>query len=80
MTAMNPLPAPFITGKTDAERFSNAVRKVLTTIKQDAMKTAARPQPKAIPVEVVPLVAIPKPVLKRALLHPKRAKKVQPAR
>jgi hypothetical protein len=43
---MNPLPAPIVPGKTDAERFNNALRKVMRTIKQDAMKTRAKPQPK----------------------------------
>lgn len=28
---MNPLPAPVVPGKTDAERFNNALRKVLST-------------------------------------------------
>ena len=36
---MNPRPAPIIPCKTDAERFNNALRKVLST--------PAKPQPKA---------------------------------
>lgn len=32
---MKPLPAPHVPGKTDFERFDNAVRQVLTGIRRD---------------------------------------------
>ena len=35
---MKPAPAPDVPGKTDAERFDNAVRKMLTVSKQDLLK------------------------------------------
>ena len=68
---MNPLPAPVVPGKTESERFQNALHKVF-----DAPKTAARKTEAVIPVEVVPLAAIPEPILKRA----KGVKKAHPAR
>ncbi len=42
VTAMNPLPAPIVPGKTDSERFQNALRKVFTT----PVKSQAKPRPK----------------------------------
>jgi hypothetical protein len=44
---MNPLPAPTIPGKTDAERFNNALRKVFQHSKQTPPKAEANPQPKS---------------------------------
>jgi hypothetical protein len=38
---MKPLPAPDVPGNTDAERFDNAVRKVLTVSKTDLLKAEA---------------------------------------
>ena len=38
---MKPEPAPDIPGKTDFERFDNAVRKVLTVSKKDILKEEA---------------------------------------
>lgn len=35
---MKPLPAPNIPGKTEFERFDNAVRKILTVSKQDVLR------------------------------------------
>ncbi|HTB97879.1 MAG TPA: hypothetical protein VK716_12780 [Terracidiphilus sp.] len=32
---MNPLPAPIVPGKTEAERFDNALRKVLSVPKEE---------------------------------------------
>jgi len=42
---MKPTPAPHVPGKTEWERFDNAMRKVLSVSKQDAMK-AGKPRPK----------------------------------
>jgi hypothetical protein len=47
VSAMNPLPAPVVPGKTDAERFNNALRKVFGASKRAATKTEVKPQPKA---------------------------------
>jgi hypothetical protein len=35
---MKPLPAPHVPGKTDFERFDNAVRQVLTVSKEELLK------------------------------------------
>jgi len=35
---MKPLPAPAIPGKTDFQRFDNAVRKILTVSKEELLK------------------------------------------
>jgi hypothetical protein len=35
---MKPLPAPDVPGNTDAERFDNALRKILTVSKADLLK------------------------------------------
>jgi hypothetical protein len=43
---MNPHPAPILPGKTDAERFENALRKVFEHSKQAPAKAKAKPQPK----------------------------------
>jgi len=39
---MKPLPAPYVPGNTDAERFDNAVRKFLTVSKADFLQAEAR--------------------------------------
>ena len=39
---MKPLPAPAIPGKTEFERFDNAMRQVLTVSKADLLKREAR--------------------------------------
>jgi hypothetical protein len=39
---MKPQPAPHVPGNTEAERFDNAVRKMLTVSKQDYLKEEAR--------------------------------------
>ena len=39
---MNPLPAPKIPGKTEFERFDNAVRQVLSVPKEQLLKQEAR--------------------------------------
>jgi hypothetical protein len=39
---MKPLPAPNVTGSTDAERVDNAVRRFFTVSKQDFLKAEAR--------------------------------------
>jgi hypothetical protein len=39
---MKPLPAPDIPGKTESERFSNALRHVFTVSKDDLLKKEAR--------------------------------------
>jgi len=39
---MNPLPAPKVPGKTEFERFDNAVRQVLTVSKEELLKREAR--------------------------------------
>jgi hypothetical protein len=38
---MNPLPAPKIPGKTEFERFDNAVRQVLTVSKEELLRREA---------------------------------------
>ena len=38
---MKPLPAPNVAGKTEFERFDNAVRKILTVSKQDVLRREA---------------------------------------
>jgi len=39
---MRPLPPPHIPGKTEFERFDNAVRKVLTVSKEELLKREAQ--------------------------------------
>ncbi|HYU45771.1 MAG TPA: hypothetical protein VEK84_06290 [Terriglobales bacterium] len=39
---MKPLPAPNVPGKTDFERFDNAMRQVLTVSKADLLKREAQ--------------------------------------
>jgi hypothetical protein len=39
---MKPLPAPNVPGKTEAERFDNALRHVFTVSKDDLLKKEAR--------------------------------------
>jgi hypothetical protein len=39
---MKPLPAPNVPGKTEFERFDNAVRQVLTVSKSELLKREAR--------------------------------------
>ena len=39
---MNPLPAPKVPGKTEFERFDNAVRQVLSVPKEAVLKQEAR--------------------------------------
>jgi len=39
---MNPLPAPKVPGKTEFERFDNAVRQVLSVSKDELLKQEAR--------------------------------------
>jgi len=39
---MKPLPAPNVSGNTEAERMSNALRMVLTVSKKDLLKKEAR--------------------------------------
>lgn len=41
-TQMKPAPAPKVPGKTEAERFDNALRKVLTVSKADLLKAEAK--------------------------------------
>jgi hypothetical protein len=43
---MKPLPAPHVPGKTEFERFDNAVRRVLTVSKEELLKREAREQDK----------------------------------
>jgi len=38
---MKPLPAPNVPGKTEFERFDNAVRRILTVSKQDVLRREA---------------------------------------
>jgi hypothetical protein len=38
---MKPLPAPNVPGKTEFERFDNAVRQILTVSKADVLKREA---------------------------------------
>jgi hypothetical protein len=49
---MKPLPAPSVPGKTEFERFDNAVRRILTVSKQDVIRRESEqktqaPKPKA---------------------------------
>jgi hypothetical protein len=44
---MKPLPPPDVTGKTEFERFDNAVRQVLTVSKEELLKREAREKRKA---------------------------------
>lgn len=44
---MKPLPAPTIPGKTDFERFDNAVRQVLTVSKTELLKREEKEKNKA---------------------------------
>jgi hypothetical protein len=39
---MKPLPAPHVPGKTEFERFDNAVRQVLSVPKEELLKQEAR--------------------------------------
>ena len=39
---MKPLPAPHVSGKTEFERFDNAVRQILTVSKEDLLKREAQ--------------------------------------
>jgi hypothetical protein len=39
---MKPLPTPHVPGKTDFERFDNAVRQVLTVSKTELLKREAK--------------------------------------
>ena len=39
---MNPLPAPKVPGKTEFERFDNAVRQVFTISKEELLRREAR--------------------------------------
>ena len=39
---MKPLPAPHVPGKTEFERFDNAVRQVLTVSKEELLKREER--------------------------------------
>jgi hypothetical protein len=39
---MKPLPAPHVSGKTEAERFDNAVRKIFSVSKKDLLKREAK--------------------------------------
>jgi hypothetical protein len=39
---MKPLPPPHVPGKTEFERFDNAVRQVLTVSKEDLLKKEAQ--------------------------------------
>jgi len=39
---MRPLPAPHVPGKTEFERFDNAVRQVLTVSKEELLKREER--------------------------------------
>ena len=43
---MKPIPPPQVPGKTDFERFDNAVRQVLTVSKQDLLKREEREKQK----------------------------------
>jgi hypothetical protein len=38
---MKPLPAPYVPGKTEFERFDNAVRQVLTVSKEELLRREA---------------------------------------
>ncbi|MHB8215841.1 MAG: hypothetical protein ACYDDS_07155 [Candidatus Sulfotelmatobacter sp.] len=43
---MKPLPAPHVPGKTEFERFDNAMRQVLTVSKEELLKREQREQDK----------------------------------
>ena len=43
---MKPLPAPNVPGKTDYERFDNAVRQVLTVSKEELLRREEREKQK----------------------------------
>jgi hypothetical protein len=43
---MKPLPAPEVPGKTEFERFDNAVRQVLTVSKEELLKREEREKQK----------------------------------
>jgi hypothetical protein len=43
---VKPLPAPEVPGKTEFERFDNAVRQVLTVSKEELLKREAREKSK----------------------------------
>jgi hypothetical protein len=43
---MKPLPAPHIPGKTEFERFDNAMRQVLTVSKEELLKREEREKDK----------------------------------
>jgi hypothetical protein len=45
---MKPLPAPNVPGKTEYERFDNALRQVLSVSKEDLLKMEAREKRKGI--------------------------------
>lgn len=42
VSAMNPLPAPVVPGKTEAERFNNALRKVFEAQPKTAFEKALK--------------------------------------
>jgi len=44
LAGMKPLPAPHVPGKTDFQRFDNAVRQVLTVSKSELLKREQREQ------------------------------------
>lgn len=43
---MNPLPPPPVAGKTEWERFNNAIRKIIHAPKQTVIKPESKPHPK----------------------------------
>jgi hypothetical protein len=43
---MKPLPAPDVPGRTERERFDNAMRQILTVSKEDILKKEAQEQRK----------------------------------
>ena len=51
---MNPLPAPIVPGKTDAKRFDNALRKILST-PRSKKPLCPKPPAKSKPIPHVPL-------------------------
>jgi hypothetical protein len=51
---MKPLPAPNIPGKTEFERFDNAVRKVLTVSKEELLRREQRENPKRVKTDSKP--------------------------
>jgi len=44
---MKPLPTPYVPGKTEFERFDNAVRQVLTVSKEELLKREEREKQKS---------------------------------